>query len=363
LEEERDSLPGLLIALRHEPSRFEDFTAQPIPSREVCLRGVQAADVYLLLIGPVYGDALLETGLSPTHEEYNAALTKGIPRLAFRKEGVDLEPAQADFVQEFEAYSTGLFRTSFVSAVDLQAKVSAALAHLPDPSQSAQWSPLPVPVTVAWRDTWTAPPPTERGQGAEIELHAVPIDEIRRSVRQLRDHSEGLVQRLRALGLVATSAAIDGGSDASAAWALPAQTVRTGGWNEVRPEAILGVRMSASGQRSVWQQLPADTMGSLLDADELPTRIARLLRLLGGIAPLADTTWAIGIGLHPSVTLSLGPIASLGHRSSAQGFGMDQRHLRLEPDEAVGPGGLDTGADEVGAVLARNLLDAFTRKR
>jgi len=62
LEEERDALPGLIQALGHEPRRFEDFTAQSVPSRQACLDGIEAADVYVLLIGEHYGDSLPETG-------------------------------------------------------------------------------------------------------------------------------------------------------------------------------------------------------------------------------------------------------------------------------------------------------------
>ncbi|GAB3795627.1 DUF4062 domain-containing protein [Micromonospora zhanjiangensis] len=51
LEEERDALPGLISALGHTPVRFEDFTAQTLPSREVCLKGVTSAEVYLLIVG------------------------------------------------------------------------------------------------------------------------------------------------------------------------------------------------------------------------------------------------------------------------------------------------------------------------
>ena len=312
LEEERDCLPGLLLAVGHEPLRFEDFTAQSRPSREACLRGVQAADVYLLLIGLVYGDPLPETGLSPTHEEYNAARARGIPRLAFRKRSVDLEPAQADFVREVEAYSTGLFRDGFANAVDLQAKVVAALANLPIIGRNAEWVPLRVPVALEWRGTWTAPgDPETLGAGAQIELHAVPIEPVQLSARQLRETSESIARRLRALGLVPTSAAISVGSDSTAAWALPATPPHRGSWDEPRPEATLGVRLSASGQRSVWQHLPSDGMGSLLDPEDLPARVAGLLRLLGQVAPLTHTPWALGIGLRPSAMLSVGPLRSL----------------------------------------------------
>lgn len=91
LEQERDSLPGLILALGHEPKRFEDFGAQVMPSREACLRGVDNSDVYLLLLGPNYGYTFPETGQSATHDEWIAAITKGMPRLVFRKQGVQMD--------------------------------------------------------------------------------------------------------------------------------------------------------------------------------------------------------------------------------------------------------------------------------
>ena len=73
LEPERDALPGLIMALGHQPVRFEDFSAQPHPSREACLRAVHESDVYLLLLGPHYGHVFPETGQSATHDEFVAA--------------------------------------------------------------------------------------------------------------------------------------------------------------------------------------------------------------------------------------------------------------------------------------------------
>ena len=362
LEEERDSLPGLIMAIGHEALRFEDFTSQPTPSREACLRGVQAADVYLLLLGPHYGDPLAETGLSPTHEEYNAARTKGIPRLAFRKTGVDFEPAQADFAAEVETYSTGLFRENFSGALELQAKVVAALRALPSTARVAVWSPLPHPVTVEWREGWSHSRSSGYSMASVIDVHAIPIDGDHLSSRQLRNASEALANRLRSLGVVPASAAIEVVSDTNAAWAYPASPSDRGGWDEVNPGVIMGITISASGQRSVWQQLPSDRMGSLLDPDDLPPRMGSLLRLLGSIAPPGDGEWAIAIGLTPSTLLSIGPLSSLGHRNSAQTTTGSPGPLHIEPDEAVSAAALDDAANEVGHVLAQNLIDAFARR-
>ena len=109
LEAERDSLSGLIMALGHEPLRFEDFGAQAMPSREACLRGVDGSDVYLLLLGPNYGHVFPETGQSATHDEWVAAVAKGIPKLVFRKAGVEFEPEQQEFTKVVADYGHGVF--------------------------------------------------------------------------------------------------------------------------------------------------------------------------------------------------------------------------------------------------------------
>ncbi len=363
LEQERDSLPGLLLALGHEPLRFEDFTAQSVPSREACLRGIDAADAYVLLLSSHYGPRFQETGLSPTHEEYLAAQTKGIPRLVFRKHGVDLEADQQAFAAEVEAYGTGLFRDTFIDAVDLQAKVAAALRSLPDRSTVLQWLPLQHPVAVEWRSEWAQPRQAKASSGTVLDVHAVPVSAVRLAARQLRELGDQLGARLRTIGAVPGSVAIDAGSNGGAAWACPSPPDHRGGWDEVRPAALLGVRIAATGQRSAWQQLPADKMGTLLDPDDLGPRIAELLRLLGSVMPVAEDDYAVAVGLTPSGITSVGPISRLGQRSSAQMAGLDSREVRVEPDEAVTASGLGDGAEEVGPVLARGLIEAFSRRR
>jgi hypothetical protein len=113
LEPERDALPGLILALGHQPVRFEDFSAQPHPSREACLRAVNESDVYLLLLGPHYGHVFPETGQSPTHDEFVAAQTKGIPRIVLKKTGVGFDADQEQFVKLVGDYGTGVFYDTF----------------------------------------------------------------------------------------------------------------------------------------------------------------------------------------------------------------------------------------------------------
>jgi hypothetical protein len=262
-----------------------------------------------------------------------------------------------------EAYSTGLFRASFSGAIDLQAKVATALRALPSPGRMAAWSPLPRPVVVEWRETWSPSPVVGASQATLIDVHALPMDDCNLSARQLTEVSENLTQRLRTLGLVPASIGIETGSDSNAAWAWPAQPVHRGSWDDVSPESLSGIRVSTSGQRSACQQLPSDRLGSLLDPEDLPARVGSLLRLLGSIAPPGEGRWTIAVSLSPATILAVGPLADLGHRTSAQTTAWGNGPLNLEPDEAVSAGALDDGASEVGRVLARNLLDAFARRR
>jgi hypothetical protein len=148
LEAERDSLPGLVMALGHQPRRFEDFGAQELPSREACLRGVEDSDVYLLLLGPRYGHVFPETGQSATHDEWVAAVTKGMPRLVFRKVGVEYDPEQEEFARLVGDYRHGVFYAEFTDAVDLQAKVAQALRSLEQQPSALTFSPLSSPIDV-----------------------------------------------------------------------------------------------------------------------------------------------------------------------------------------------------------------------
>ena len=357
LEAERDSLPGLLRAVGHEPLRFEDFTAQSVPSREACLAGVQEADAYVLLLGRHYGSVFPETGWSPTHEEYVAAQAKGIPRLVFCKKGVELESDQATFVAEIESYSTGIFRDSFEGAVDLQAKVVAALNQLP--AGPLDWHRLADPSTFAGG---------RRGEernltaSAELCVHVVPVDSAPIPRRQIAELPEHLAQRARALQFVPASAAIDVGVDDSGAYALLLDHERRG-WRDADHGGLTGYRIESTGQRPAIERLPRVSMGVLLDARDLTERVARNLRLLGTVAPLESSLHAIALEMHSTAMAVVGSISQLGNRSSASGLSTSGEPILIEPDEAVTAAAFDRGALEAARPIVDQLLDAFARRR
>lgn len=153
LEEERDSLYGLISALGHTPVRFEDFSAQPTPSREACLAALASADVCLFLLGPKYGHIFPETGQSATHDEWVAAQAAGMTRLVYRKLKVEFEPAQIDFTRIVQAYATGVFRDSFETTSELQTKVVQKIRELEAGTSPLSFARLAEPLTCAGPST------------------------------------------------------------------------------------------------------------------------------------------------------------------------------------------------------------------
>ncbi len=172
LEGERDALPGLVLGLGHEPTRFEVFGSLPVPSREACLRGVENADAYLLLLGEHCGDPLPDTGKSPTEKERTVPKRRGIPILVFRKQGITLEPEQAEFIRRVEDYVEGRFRGSFVSVGELLGAAGKAIRALDARPASLAWKLLASAVTVRWHTFPRGP----RGDtlGTVLEVHVLP---------------------------------------------------------------------------------------------------------------------------------------------------------------------------------------------
>jgi hypothetical protein len=356
LEAERDVLPGLILALGHDAARFEDFGAQSMPSREACLRGVNVSDAYLLLLGPKYGHIFTETGQSATHDEWNAAVAKGMPRLVFRKINVEFEPQQEAFAALVGDYAQGAFYAEFTDVAELQTKVVQALRSLEAQPSTLSYSALRSPVAVRWLDDGNA-----QGRGTSmpplLELHIVPLDAELLSARQLRELPHQLLASLRSTGALPLAAGAEPVLERDAVIIeLPRPQSR---WDEPRDEALAGVRVAASGQVSLWWSLPRDTLGSILDAEVLTATIARGLRLVGALHVLPNGDVAIGIGLGGSTSMiSEGKVTGIARRSASMSHSREQS-VRVAPDEAVSAAAFDRGADEVARSLVMSLLESF----
>jgi hypothetical protein len=123
LEEHRAAAREAAESLGHTVIAAEDFGASPSSPQQVCLGGVRAADVVILLLGARYGTPQI-SGLSPTHEEYRVARgTKPV----FVQAGVIPEPDQEKFIDEVSGWEDAGYRQSFDTPASLRRAVTRAL--------------------------------------------------------------------------------------------------------------------------------------------------------------------------------------------------------------------------------------------
>lgn len=364
LRQERIALPGLIRALGMDPVRFEDFTALPEPSRDVCLKAVGTSDVYLLLLGEHYGTPFPDTGLSPTHEEYRAAINKGIPRLAFRRRGVTMESAQAAFAAEVEAYETGLFRGSWEEVGELLGAVSDALARLDTLGGPLSFTPIETPVTVEWL---TAPDQRDQFAGfgeSAMEVYLTPVG-ITLPRARLRDAGQIAPRLLRDGGRVGQNEAIDvtNRSDGGAvARVVRARQVRSFNQDAIGG-TVGGVSVSRTGEVCAWASLPRDMFGAVVNAAslcELATPLVALAgRVLGEIAGDSSMPVVPSVAITGAGGVSIGDPRIVGTRNSSQISMQGPSVITLPGDESAVLSAVISGARDVGVELGTRVEHAL----
>jgi hypothetical protein len=347
LEAERDALPGLIEALGHEPKRFEDYTARGVPSRQACLDGVRDADVYLLVLGDVYGDPLPDTGLAPTEEEFVAARARGLDILVFLKRGETPDDQQQAFIDRVSGYVDGRFRKGFADVAGLLTAVTGALRELESRPPVLTWAALAVEVDVPWRH---ADSNTFGSSGTELETYLMPVGP---TDRLLATQLTGLPERLgragRDGGLFAQGGALNLYSTAEEAVAAAEREARA---------TDAGIRVRSDRSIAIWEQLPTDMLGAIVDEQDLAARIAKALRLAGGLGLIETDRVAFGLSLRLGGMTTIGNAADLGHRSSAQpiGFGGGQKSARIGASDSVPTATIAPAAAEIAGELAKRLM-------
>lgn len=361
LEAERDALPGLIMALGHQPIRFEDFSALPQPSREACLRAVHESDVYLLILGPHYGHVFPETGQSATHDEFVAAQVKGVPRIVLKKTGVPFDPEQETFVRLVGEYGTGVFYDTFTDATDIQAKVVRAIQQVQNQPTALTFIPLPEQVTIEWRRDWPSMAGT-MGLNGCLEVHVVPVPSpVASSARAMDESTRQLLAALRTSGAVPLDAGLESIREPSGALVIQLPETRRR-FDEIDAGTLRGVRLAPSSQLSLWYTLPRGRMAlAVLDPDDLAARITEALRLAGRLCVLKASHVAVAAGIDPASLTTVGRVSDLATQTSATfAAGGRLEYIHVEPDEAATVAALDVGAAEVACSIAQQLINTVT---
>lgn len=321
LAAERDALRPVITILNYTPIRFEDFTAQPVPSRAVCVDAVTGSDIYLLLLGQYYGERTLDTGLAPTAEEWTVARQLGKPIIVFRQVSTEPEPDQQTFIAEVESYSTGVFRDSFASTAELLEKLKPALEAAAALIQPLRPRQLDQPIEIAWRDDdrgWVG------GGGTILETHLVPVgsgDRIRAG--DLQGLSRRVARIARDTGLFEERDPLD---VAIAEGQIEVRIDRRSSHED------RGIRIRTDQSVVVWRTLSSEMGATIYDEADIPKLIAGDLRTATQLGVISTEEAVIALGLNR--------IDMLARRTGPNSwehpfFGRGNGGVRIEPAEAV----------------------------
>lgn len=364
LEDERDYLPALLKASGHEPRRFEDFSAQPVPSRDACLAGVEAAEVYLLLLGQHYGEPIPDTGKAPTEEEFTVAKRRGMPILVFRKTGNVADERQRDFIERVGEYQRGRFWEEFRGNGDLAVAVLGALRKVAEESTPLRWEPVDTEPVVRWRADRPSLADGTAGYVPVLEAHlaAVTARPVL-PVSVLAPLASRLGRAGRDAGLFTEAASVDLGSDTNGAWAKSCSDMTRRAWDQVTRGGPSGVAVDRDGSVIAFKPLARDTLGALVNQPYLAAELEPMLRLGHEALPSGVTEFAPAAGLEPITQVMEGDPADVGHRNSSGMRMSTSGPVHTTADTKVAAAALPAAIPEIARELAARILAELRTRR
>lgn len=107
----------------------EDFPAMSTSPRNACLDAVDSSDAYLVILGERAGYHA-PSGKPVVEEEYDRAVARGLPILAFVQEGVEREAEAARLETRISGYVAGHFRSTFADTDELHDRVASAVREV-----------------------------------------------------------------------------------------------------------------------------------------------------------------------------------------------------------------------------------------
>jgi hypothetical protein len=380
LKGERGALPPFLKLFDHEPLRFEDFEAQDRSSREACLAGVEAAEVYVLLLGPRYGTPFPDSGLSPTAEEFRRARQRGIPILVFNKTTDEkAEPAQVEFKNEVGHYVNGRLWRSFTDPASCNQAVGEALKAL-----DAERGPIPrttpqEPVTVPWLSEIELSAATIPASGfvggrnravpasvsaPVFEFHVLGVGVTNApSLRQIEERARSLARDMRAIGFVSEGDQLVVGAADGFGWAVrPPATSSSGLFPEqLTVEQFRGALIHPAGV-CAFRSLDTDIIGALVDQKSLQTDLASLFVVVSAQLPEAESV-AMAASLSRADRVGEGDPRLVGTRNGGRLSMTGPAELRAGGDFVVPTRRLAGSFGDLGADLAHAIIAELHKRR
>lgn len=137
LKEERGKVMQTVMALDCIPAGMELFAAIDAEQLEFIKKIIDDCDYYILIIGGKYG-SMTDEGISYTEEEYNYAVSKGIPVIAFLHNNInqltgdkiDLDQTKREKLEAFrDKVSTGRLVKFWNNADELNGQVAVSLTQ------------------------------------------------------------------------------------------------------------------------------------------------------------------------------------------------------------------------------------------
>ncbi|CAI9394003.1 DUF4062 domain-containing protein [Microbacterium sp. T2.11-28] len=349
LEDEREALPGLIRALEHTPVRFEDFSAQKVPSREACVAAVADSDVYILLLGPHYGYRFPETGQSATNDEWRAARQAGLQIYVFRKSGVAFDADQEEFAQEVGEYGSGRFWKTFTTTTELQQGVVEAIRDAQNRPAALDFAPLGTLVQPGWvsdRDI--------RSRDPRFEVRVLPVADTPTTDRVFRQAAQRLAAMLRSENVISQLSGLTEHDGVDTFRLSSSDDGPRAGWNSVRPSRFDAASIDKSGQFAVTFVLPADQMGSFLDRDDAVQNVTRALRLTDRMEYVSTARCAVALRVTGAPRVTVGPVPSASR--SSMSIPSREEAIQLLPDESIPTAALGSAAHEVAVTTVDTLL-------
>lgn len=179
-----------------------------------------------------------------------------------------------------------------------------------------------------------------------VEVHLVPVAPELVPVSRLSTLQADLADVGRAGGMFSATSALEAVTTAEHA----AIRVRDRGDDDC------GLVITRAGQRGAWLALPRDGLGSVLDEQELASRLAGAIRILTKVDLTLATRYAPIAAVGPLMMLTVGDASVVGRRNSASMRASGPASIETPIEDSVLGSALAYGASEIASELVARLL-------